>query len=1022
MKYDLKAIIEKELKKYRIKSININEKSYNLYVFLEDEDINLFDGFLFVETDDKKETDLLIDKYRLLSTSYDIRLVFLLSKDKLWIKDYRANKYVVKTLEKVNKGFIKKIKNSISEPSEENLKKMFDRSDIIEEFYILYKKSRTYIIKNLKGISEEEKREEFTDNLMMEMLTLWYLQEKGFLNNDKLYFITKFNELYQKSFNGFNNYFEFLNYLFDKISGHYDYYITDDFIGKCIVIGPAVFLNAKSSYESVSIPDKVFYQKDITEKLIDITPKGHRRKLKESDISFEIPLLNLFESRDWTDGNIDEYVLGAIYEKLITADLRKQTGAYYTPEDITSYICKNTIEPFLIDNINTNFDVEIKSMEDLFEKADKKLLLFTFENLRDIKILDLSVGSAHFLESAINVLLSVYENIWGTLKELGAKNGLKIITTDEKGNINSLELLEISNREKFRLYVKFFIILSKNVYGVDINPNALKVAKSRLFLTLAKHFDSKKEYFIRFPNVHFNLREGNSLLGYSNKEIERMKNETITLDFFKDYETSFVTDPIRDFSYLNDYLIQMSNLLELNGNLINEIDALNTILSKKKIVWADFNNFIRIREKLVQILIVSLNSEYAKSINNLLNHITELFNEKLDEKFSKDYRINLNKLKKLKTFHWIFEFPEVFLDKGGFDIIVGNPPYGGKVDDAESKLNDKCNMSKPNLAKLFVLRSHEMVKDDCYMALLTPKSLTYASDWLPLRNFLLEELLEIYDVKEAFKDVLLEQIFFILKKQSKRDYYLAKDFFSDETPIKIFKDHIEDTLLCDLSNEDFETIFSIKKRYSLTDLIHTYRGLPFQKYINNDGNEPVIAGKNIEPYNLKGDISKIDEKQLPNYSNGKKIEELKNPKIVFQNIVAFITKPVPHIKVMGTKDHEGYLAFDTVNVIETNNHDPLLFLGIMNSVFFSWILHRISFNKAIRTMHLDNYALSKVPMPDLNENISKEIIKDVLELLKSEFSMEKYLSLEEKVLSLFSLSINQMPEDYQILINWKKKG
>ncbi len=78
--------------------------------------------------------------------------------------------------------FLKKLKNSIKEPSEDSFKDLFDRTDVIEEFYILYKNSREFLLKNVLGISEEEKRKEFVDNFMMQMLTLWYLQERGFFS------------------------------------------------------------------------------------------------------------------------------------------------------------------------------------------------------------------------------------------------------------------------------------------------------------------------------------------------------------------------------------------------------------------------------------------------------------------------------------------------------------------------------------------------------------------------------------------------------------------------------------------------------------------------------------------------------------------------------------------------------------------------------------------------------------------------------------------------------------------------
>ncbi|OQX55860.1 MAG: hypothetical protein B5M53_03750, partial [Candidatus Cloacimonas sp. 4484_209] len=667
MRSEIRRIIEKEVKKYPVKSIKISGKDYTLHVFSEDEDLNLFEGFLFTEIKEKGDVSFLTSRYKAPVSGYVPRLSLLFYSNQLLIKDYRQNKFIRKTLGKVNKPFRSKLKKALSEPNEANFRKLFERTDIIEEFYILYKKARDYLLRNIKGISEEERREEFVDNFMMQMLTLWYLQEREFFNNDKSYFITKFKELKQKKLsNGFNNYYEFLTYFFEKVGNYLDnQYYEDSKIGKVVVVGPAIFLNGEHDSTAISIPDKCFYKKGMTKVLIDTRPKK---------VSDEVPLLNLFESRDWTEGNIDEFVLGAIYEKLITYIERKKLGAYYTPEEITSYICKNTIEPYLIGGVNENFGKDFETIDQVIEENDKEILFYLFNQLKEIRILDPAVGSAHFLESAINVLLNTYEKIREKAKELKIRE-LNIISADEKGEIKTVNLLEISDEEQFRLYVKFFIILSKNIYGVDINPSALKVAKARLFLTLAKHFNVHKNYFIRFPNVHFNLREGNSLVGYVQLEKEKQK-EQLTLDLFvRDREATYIVESIKIVSELKEYLRESAMALKIKGDIVKEIEDLNRILSEEKIGWGEFKKVLMTKEKLIIILIASLNSQYARPLNELLNHITELFNKELDKKFAGEYEIDLNELRKIKTFHWIFEFPEVFLDREGFDVVIENPPW-----------------------------------------------------------------------------------------------------------------------------------------------------------------------------------------------------------------------------------------------------------------------------------------------------------------------------------------------------------
>ena len=766
MKSEIKKIIEKEIEKYAIKEIRISNKKYPLYIVpaLCDEDLNIFEGFLLVEAKDKGEVSYLKTRYKPPVSGYAPRLSIVLYDDYLLIKDYRINKYIIKTLKKVNRTFINKFKKALSEPGEENFRRLFDRTDIIEEFYILYKKAREYLLKNISGISEEEKREEFIDNFMMQMLTLWYLQERGFFNNDRNYFITKFKELSQrKLFGGFKNYYEFLTYFFEKISGNLDsQYYEDKNTGKVVVIGPAVFLNGEHS-KAITISDKCFYKEGMTDILINTPPKK---------VSQEIPLLNLFESRDWTEGNIDEFVLGAIYEKLITYMERKKLGAYYTPEEITSYICKNTIEPYLVDRINEKFGKKFETIDQIIESDDRKIILYLFEQLKEIKVLDPAVGSAHFLESAIDVLVKIYKKIWEKARELNIKKGLEIVATDEKGEIIEINLLEISDEDKFELLVKFFIIISKNIYGVDINPSALKVAKARLFLTLAKHFKIGKEndIFIRFPNVHFNLREGNSLIGYVEIGEEKKEIQLQLSLFTNEKQTDYVTKKIKVVSALKPYLEKVTRRLKINGDVVKEIDELNKILSRKKINWNDFEKVLQIKEKLVKILIASLNSQYAVPLNDLLREITDLFNQKLDEKFAEEHNIELGDLKKIKTFHWIFEFPEVFLDRGGFDVVVGNPPYGNIFTSTEKEIIQKIFTTVEgvkgsyNSASIFLERSDSLSKG--YVSLIVPNTISRISEFFKIRKFMMEkfQIISIAKMGNPFVGVHLEMDIYILKK------------------------------------------------------------------------------------------------------------------------------------------------------------------------------------------------------------------------------------------------------------------
>lgn len=776
---DIAKTLEKGLKDYDSREIELNGKNYSLYIIpeLSDPDLNLYEGFIFTEAEDRAELTS-IKNYKAPISGYTPRISFVLYSDKLLIKDHRTDKHIIRSLNKINRSFINKIKKAVTKPSESSFDELFDRKDVIEEFYKLFNKTREYLVENIKGIAEEDKRIEFADDFLMQMMTIWYLQARGFFNNDKKYLITKFHELSQRSLTGkgFRSYKEFLEYFFEKIrDNEMEQYYEDDLLGRVVVIGPAIFIGTDEEFEIVDIPDKCFYQEKTTETLINEDPKK---------IKIGVPILNLFESRDWIDGDIDEYVLGALYEKLITADFRKETGSYYTPEEITSYIAWNTIEPHLL----SKFDKDYKSIDDLIENADPETLRHLFNHLRDIKILDPAVGSGHFLESAVDVLVEIYQKLRDKAKKIGLK-GFEIVVTDEKGELRRIDLLDIDN-DRFILYLKFFIILSRNIYGVDINPAALKVARARFFLSMAKHFrpsGNDNDIFIRFPNVHFNLREGNSLIGYDS--IGKDKIDLFSFSGAPKKDKKYIVDKINVLDELLDYLESCSKALALDANIGSDIKNLNLIFNKDRIKWVDIQRVLEIKEKLTSILIVSLNSTRAIAINNLLETIDKIFYAKFDVKFSEEYGVNIDEIQQMNTFHWILDFPEVFVKYRGFDIIIGNPPYGNILKRTEKRLLKKRHENIKDISSIFLEKCIDLLKHSGNLTFIITAAITYSKEFSTTRHKIYNNFDECYIStfdrdKCRFFEGMSHSVSLIFtrnkKKNSKCKFFTSKMF--RETP------------------------------------------------------------------------------------------------------------------------------------------------------------------------------------------------------------------------------------------------
>ncbi|MGQ4876115.1 MAG: Eco57I restriction-modification methylase domain-containing protein [Promethearchaeia archaeon] len=792
-----------------------------------------------------------------------------------------------RNLNKITPAFKKKYKAFLQDPGDmANWDQLYDRTDIIEEFYILYSKAKEKLMKNIQGIHDDIDKEEFADNLLVQLLIIWYLQEKKFLNSDKNYLINRFKDF--KSL-GYRDFYSFLKKLFNIMMNTPTNGVFNDEsnLGKIVVTGTAPFINGDFENLQVKISDDTFYVDGETEILQRTPPE------KISEVS----ILNLLESRDWTEGNIDEYVLGAIYEKLITQDKRKKTGAYYTPKKITLYISENCIEKYLLNSINSLFKTSYKSIYQMINDLGKEGLLKLFEILKNLKIVDPAVGSAHFLESSIDMLLKLYKLIRDKLNSLGNKNKLLIKIVDHKGNIENINLIDINDENKFNLFVKFFIILSKNIYGVDINKSALKIARARLFLSLAKHFDVEKNYFIMFPNVHFNLRYGNSLLGYI-KLFEKGKPEKekqTPLDFFlkeKDkIEIDKINKKLKLVRELKDYLILITKKLDIKIDLIENIKRINVILNKEQISQNDFKRILLVKESLVQILIASLNSNYALYINDFLNQLSKFFYLKLDIKFAKNYEINLEDLLKLGTFHWIFEFPEVFMDNNGFDIVLGNPPYlkQGDINKIIENVNYKDILSKIytpysdsyDFSIFFILRSLEIVKKKGIHSFIITNKWLRAKYGEKIRKLIKEsytiyKLIDFNGIK-VFIGPTVDTLIYVIIKQTPKN----KNIFLYNKPLNtdsieenyrlINQSDLKDPLWNFIDKENQEIINWIRNiSTSLKDLnINVYRGVTTgfndafiinqqkkKSEFDNDKNslsliKPLIRGSNIKKYYIE---------------------------------------------------------------------------------------------------------------------------------------------------------------------------
>jgi predicted type IV restriction endonuclease len=387
--------------------------------------------------------------------------------------------------------------------------------------------------------------------------------------------------------------------------------------------------------------------------------------------------------------------------------------------------------------------------------------------------------------------------------------------------------------------------------------------------------------------------------------------------------------------------------------------------------------------------------------------------------FDKDYY-------DLKPINFRDKFPEVFNtnSKTGFDIIVGNPPYGAELSKEQQKyFNEIYNIGSTNTAILFIKRAMDLLKDDGKLGFIVPKSLCFASNWRNIREVIWDNLEILVDCSKAWQDVKLEQVVFILNKGKKTDAYISGKFENGifKNLGNINKNDAKEfgLLLNGVSDYEVQIAKKIKNKSIFLNEIGINRiGGDLQKYIVDVGDYEVIGGAQIQRYGIVGIKGKINKNKIKNNN-----AFIKNNSVLVQNIVAHIENPIDHIKITACiPDKNDYIIVNTINQIIINEKiDRKIIWYLLNSKLINWYAYRFIFGKAIRTMHFDNPVTSRIPIPKdivkLQETLAKPI-DDYLALIKEFYNTpthtNKWYDLKEKIEKLEKKIDNEIYKYYDL--------
>jgi hypothetical protein len=373
---------------------------------------------------------------------------------------------------------------------------------------------------------------------------------------------------------------------------------------------------------------------------------------------------------------ISASVLGLIFEKINGY----KEGSFFTPGFITMYMCRETIRRAVIQKFNTVKGWQCQTLDDVHDKIEDKLEANQIIN--SLKICDPAVGSGHFLVSVLNELLVI-------------KSELKILMDRKKQRRLKEYTLEISNDELYiydkddgelviynpinpdkqslqeALFHEKQTIIENCLFGVDINPNSVKICRLRLWIELLKNAyyiennDPETQHLPRqletLPNIDINIKCGNSLISRYPLDVDLksalMKNNLTIEDYKKAVD-----------SYKNAQNgLQKQALIKLIAAIKNNFRRYIDDSEPKNKAFA---------EKKSQLYALKNQKGLFEIPTGLKKQIADL--EKEVQHLSEELTAEKNNPVFAKAFEWRFEFPEVLNNDGdfiGFDVVIGNPPY-----------------------------------------------------------------------------------------------------------------------------------------------------------------------------------------------------------------------------------------------------------------------------------------------------------------------------------------------------------
>ena len=699
---------------------------------------------------------------------------------------------------------------------------------------------------------------------------------------------------------------------------------------------------------------------------------------------------------------VDPEMLGKIFENLLDVKERKSKGAFYTPREIVHYMCQECLINYLNKETNidtTSLEVLIKYGEvikdvdlNIRDKKDYKMPKFIIDNLEiidkaleNVTVADPSVGSGAFPLGMLNEIVKARSII------------VEYMTKD----LDKWEKEDFIRNNKKSIYDLKKNAMKRSIFAVDIEPSAVDITKLRLWLSLVVDADIRT--INTLPNLDYNIMVGNSLIEEFNgiklfdeellKERPKRKKKEISNQISMNIQGSEANIGIeQEYQLLEDIQRLQSELFDTKEN------------SEKVRIKKD------IEDKEWDLIEYKLNREKGL----LFKDIEELKKQK--------------KSNRRPYFLWKLEFSKIFKEKGGFDIVIGNPPYIDSEDmmkyipEVREYCKRKYNSAKGNwdIFIIFIELGLRLLRQNGNMSYIVPNKLIGAKYSEALRAYIgkysVKELRD-YSSVDVFKEAdVYPVVFRVEKSNEKNDIHINIMENKEEVKSKIiinkdmfYRDiywdryFVDDKIKIDVIEKmiKFDTLEKIAKvkgaatvgeAYEIKDVlvdVCNFNYNEMKKFINTGSIDRYISlwgiknTKYIKDNYLKPSISNEDIYKI----NKVRYDESKSTKI----IVGGMNKELECYL-----DEKGeYLAGKSTSIIYDCELDLRYIIGILNSKLMTFYYRQYfsSLSLSGGYLRIGPPQIKELPIA-FDEKIYKALIKEVENIIES-YERNVLLNIEE---------------------------